>query len=150
MLGDPPERELPRRKACWQGKTALEQKDYSAALASAGEALKLVPGDFEATKLQTTIQYEQLAAEGILSAEEARALRGGDAFLRAVESRLRLERDQPGEALDAEREKLAPLARRLGYEGTDDEAVAALLEDHAHHRETVRAIYDRRLATPRT
>ncbi|TMA38207.1 MAG: bifunctional [glutamate--ammonia ligase]-adenylyl-L-tyrosine phosphorylase/[glutamate--ammonia-ligase] adenylyltransferase [Deltaproteobacteria bacterium] len=91
-----------------------------------------------------------LAAEGILSDDEARALGGGYAFLRAVASRLRLERDQPGEALDAEPGKLVPLARRLGYAGSDDEAVAALLEDHARHRDTVRAVYDRRLATPRT
>jgi len=89
-----------------------------------------------------------LAAAGILSAAEARALRAGYAFLRAVESRLRLERDQSGEALDAEPGTLVPLARRLGYEGSDGEAVAALLDDHARQRETVRAIYDRRLGTP--
>jgi len=91
-----------------------------------------------------------LAAGGILSADEARSLRAAYAFLRAVESRLRLEQDQPGEALDAEPGTLVPLARRLGYEGSDDEAVAGLLEDHARHRETVCAIYDRRLGTPRT
>src|SRR5437867_1819194 len=62
--------------------------------------------------------------------------------LEIARMRERIERERAGSR--------GPLARRLGYEGSDDEAVAALLEDHARHRETVCAIYDRRLGTPRT
>src|SRR5207249_3815804 len=101
---------------------------------------------------QALIKARAVAGPRPLAArlDEARSLRAAYAFLRAVESRLRLEQDQPGEALDAEPATLVPLARRLGYEGSDDEAVAGLLEDHARHRETVCAIYDRRPGTPRT
>ena len=69
-------------------------------------------------------------SSGILPADEARALRAGYDFLRALESRLRIERDQPVEALDTDPEALLALARRLGYEGADAEAVAALRADH--------------------
>jgi hypothetical protein len=38
------------------------------------------------------------------------------------------------------------LARRLGYGGPDDAAIAALRADHDRHRATLRAIYERRFA----
>jgi [glutamine synthetase] adenylyltransferase / [glutamine synthetase]-adenylyl-L-tyrosine phosphorylase len=84
-----------------------------------------------------------LEAAGILTAEEARILRDGYRFLRLLEARLRLERDQPVEAMDDDPEALLSLARRLGYEG--DAAVAALRADHARHRDAIRALYDRRV-----
>jgi glutamine synthetase adenylyltransferase len=75
--------------------------------------------------------------------EAARALREGYDFLRALESRLRIERDQPVEALDTEPEALRGVARRLGYTGSDDAVVAALRADHERHRGAIRAAYDR-------
>jgi glutamate-ammonia-ligase adenylyltransferase len=87
-----------------------------------------------------------LAAEGLLAADDARALVDGYAFLHAVESRLRLERDQPIEATDVDADALLSLARRLGYEGTDAAAIAALRADHARHRDAIRAVYDRQFA----
>ena len=91
-----------------------------------------------------------LAAAGLLNAGEARALRDAWTFLRALERRLRLERDQPEEMLDPEHGGLVVLARSLGYSGSDDEAVAALLADHARHRDAVRVVYDRRLGAAAT
>ena len=87
-----------------------------------------------------------LAAAGLLSPAEARALAEGHAFLRAMENRLRLEHDQPVDATDGDPEALLGLARRLGYAGTDVEAVAALRADHARHGEAIREIYERRFA----
>jgi glutamate-ammonia-ligase adenylyltransferase len=87
-----------------------------------------------------------LGRAGFLAAADADALIAGYEFLRAVESRLRLERDQPAEAIDEDPEGLRALARRLGYEGSDDAAVAGLVADHRRHRETIRAIYDRLFA----
>jgi [glutamine synthetase] adenylyltransferase / [glutamine synthetase]-adenylyl-L-tyrosine phosphorylase len=87
-----------------------------------------------------------LEAEGLLPAADARALADGYAFLRAVENRLRLERDEPVEAMDADPEALRALARRLGYGGDDATAVAALRADHERHREAIRAVYDRQFA----
>jgi glutamate-ammonia-ligase adenylyltransferase len=72
------------------------------------------------------------------------ALAAGHRFLRTVESRLRLEHDQPVDAVDAS--ALAALARRLGYEGDDATIVAALRADQARHGDAIRAVYDRPFA----
>jgi glutamate-ammonia-ligase adenylyltransferase len=85
-----------------------------------------------------------LAAEGLLSEGEARVLADGYAFLRAIENRLRLERDQAVEVLEEDRETRLTLARRLEYAGTDTEALEAFDADHARHREAIRAVYERR------
>jgi glutamate-ammonia-ligase adenylyltransferase len=97
-------------------------------------------------KRGTTAAIAALAAEGLLAADDARALADGYAFLHAVESRLRLERDQPIEATDLDADALLSLARRLGYEGTDAAAIAALRADHGRHRDAIRAVYDRQFA----
>jgi glutamate-ammonia-ligase adenylyltransferase len=87
-----------------------------------------------------------LARAGLLSTEEARTLGEGWAFLTAIESRLRLERDQPVEAAEDDPEALAGLARRLGYTGDDAIAIAALRADRARHATAIRAVYERRFA----
>ncbi len=84
-----------------------------------------------------------LAAAGLLPPADARALGEGLAFLRALEGRLRLESDQPLEVASVDPVALLSLARRLGYGGTEAEAVAALRADHARHVEAIRAVYDR-------
>jgi [glutamine synthetase] adenylyltransferase / [glutamine synthetase]-adenylyl-L-tyrosine phosphorylase len=84
-----------------------------------------------------------LAETGLLPGADAHALRQGYDFLRALEGRLRIERDQPVAALDTDPDALLGVARRLGYGGTDDQAVAALRADHERHRAGVRAAYDR-------
>jgi glutamate-ammonia-ligase adenylyltransferase len=88
----------------------------------------------------------ELAAVGLLHGDEASALGAGYAFLRAIENRLRLERNQPVEALETDAEALLTLARRLGYGGTDEAAVAALRADHGRHRQAIRDVYDRHFA----
>jgi glutamate-ammonia-ligase adenylyltransferase len=87
-----------------------------------------------------------LEAEGLFSRDEAHALASGYTFLRAVENRLRLERNRPVEAMEGDPETRLALARRLRYGGADAEAVAAFDADHARHREAIRAIYDRHRA----
>ena len=82
-----------------------------------------------------------LADSGILPAGDAATLRDGYMFLRRLEGRLRIERDQPAEAMDKDPEALLALGRRLRYGGTDAEVVAALRADHARHRAAIRAAY---------
>jgi glutamate-ammonia-ligase adenylyltransferase len=94
----------------------------------------------------TAAALAALAAEGLLAADDARALAEGWVFLRALENRLRLELNQPVEAMEEDPEAQLALARRLGYGGTDAEAVAALRADHARHRDAIRAVYDRHFA----
>ncbi|HLK09807.1 MAG TPA: bifunctional [glutamate--ammonia ligase]-adenylyl-L-tyrosine phosphorylase/[glutamate--ammonia-ligase] adenylyltransferase [Candidatus Binatia bacterium] len=84
-----------------------------------------------------------LAQSGLLPAEDVRVLATGYDFLRALENRLRLERDQPVEAIDTDPAALLSLARRLGYGGTDAEAVGRLRAEHERTREAVRAVYER-------
>jgi glutamate-ammonia-ligase adenylyltransferase len=91
----------------------------------------------------TPAAIDALARVGVLAADDARVLAEGYRFLRALENRLRLERDEPVEAMDADPEALRSLARRLGYAGSDAATVAALRADHARHRDAVRAVYDR-------
>ena len=88
----------------------------------------------------------ELERAGLLPADEAAALAAGWTFLRALENRIRLERNAPVEAMEADPEALLSLARRLGYGGGDAAAVAGLTADHARHRATVRDVYDRRFA----
>ncbi len=84
-----------------------------------------------------------LSRAGVIPAVEAAVLEESYAFLRELTNRLRIERDQPVEALDRGGEHVATLARRLGYQGTSEEVTQRLLEDYAQHREQVRALYMR-------
>jgi glutamate-ammonia-ligase adenylyltransferase len=91
-----------------------------------------------------------LEATGLLGADDARALREGYEFLRALEGRLRIERDQPVEALDTDPDALLGVARRLGYGGGDEEVVTALRAGHERHRAAIHAAYDRIVSTARS
>ena len=92
---------------------------------------------------------EAIETVGLLGADDVARLRDGYDFLRALEGRLRIERDQPVEALEDDDASLVGLARRLGYAGDDAAAAAALRSDHARHREAIRATWERALAAAR-
>jgi glutamate-ammonia-ligase adenylyltransferase len=70
-----------------------------------------------------------------------RALSDGYDFLRRLESRLRIERDQPGDAIPANQAARLRLARRLGYDGPPPAPTEALVADLARHREAIRTAY---------
>lgn len=78
---------------------------------------------------------------GVLTRDDYLMLTQGYRFLRTVENRLRIERDQPVEALESDAVSLTPLARRLGYEG--EAAAAQLLTEYQSQREAIRACYNR-------
>ena len=82
-----------------------------------------------------------LHTSGVLSAADVQLLTQGYRFLRTLENRLRIERDQPVEALESSGEQLFSVARRLGYEGED--APAQLLAEYQRQREAIRACYTR-------
>lgn len=84
---------------------------------------------------------EALHASGVLPPEDFQLLIQGYRFLRTLENRLRIERDQPVEALEGSGEQLFSVARRLGYEG--EEAPARLLAEYQRQREAIRACYTR-------
>jgi glutamate-ammonia-ligase adenylyltransferase len=97
---------------------------------------------FPALRQRATLAaLKALHACGVLPTEDFQMLTRGYRFLRTLENRLRIERDQPVEALEREDEQLTALARRLGYEG--DDAAARLLADYQDQREAIRACYNR-------
>jgi len=90
---------------------------------------------------RTRVALEALGTTGLLPAADVAALASGYAFLRALESRLRIERDQAPGTLEDDRVALLALARRLRFEGPDDVVVARLQAEHAAHRHAVRTAY---------
>jgi glutamate-ammonia-ligase adenylyltransferase len=90
----------------------------------------------------TLAGVQALWRAGVLSPDDARVLGDGYRFLRALEHRLRIERDQPVQALEREGEALRALARRMGYAASGDEA-SRLLADYDAHRDAIRGVYER-------
>jgi glutamate-ammonia-ligase adenylyltransferase len=90
---------------------------------------------------------DALLDEGLLGSADHRRLVDGYRFLRRVESRLRMDRDQAVDSLDLEDPGLGALARRLGYEG--DEVAARLARDIESARKRIHAIYRRQFAGSR-
>jgi glutamate-ammonia-ligase adenylyltransferase len=84
---------------------------------------------------------EALHVSGVLPSEDFQLLTQGYRFLRTLENRLRIERDQPVEALETSDKQLFSVARRLGYEG--EEAPTRLLAEYQRQREAIRACYTR-------
>jgi glutamate-ammonia-ligase adenylyltransferase len=89
---------------------------------------------------------DALIAGGVLPADDGARLTAGYAFLRDLEGRLRIERDQPVEAIDTEPGALLGLARRLGYGGDDAAAVARVQQELDRHRTAIRDVYARLFA----
>jgi glutamate-ammonia-ligase adenylyltransferase len=89
---------------------------------------------------------DALIATGVLSRDDGERLRAGYAFLRDLEGRMRIERDQAVEELDTDADALAALARRLGYDGDEATAAAALAATLAAHRAAIRDVYERTFA----
>lgn len=90
---------------------------------------------------------EALAAlhrAGIVPAPESSLLSEGYRFLRRLDHRLRLERNQPIHVLEREPEKLEPAAQALGFRGRGGETAGALLlQSYESWRERIRACYRR-------
>jgi glutamate-ammonia-ligase adenylyltransferase len=93
-------------------------------------------------RVSSTIRaLDALIATGVLAAGDGEHLRAGYGFLRDLEGRLRIERDQAVESIDTDAGAMLGLARRLGYAGTDDEAVARFRHELAAHRAAIRTVY---------
>jgi len=81
----------------------------------------------------------------IIGREEYRLLSDGYLFLRRLDHRLRLERQQSIDLLERDPVKLQSIALALGYKGKKDaRAGKRLLEDYEKLRQRIRARYERR------
>jgi glutamate-ammonia-ligase adenylyltransferase len=112
------------------------------------QMLQLTHGRSSA-KLRRRETLEALSAlhdEKILTTGEYKLLSEGYLFLRRLDHRLRLERDQSIDAFEAEPARLQSIARALGYQsggrGNADPG-ARLLRDYQKNREQIRACYER-------
>ena len=81
-----------------------------------------------------------LGAARLAPLADAEALEDDYRYLTRLENRLRIETDQAAWALPTRLDQLAPLARRMGYEGAD--ASARLLDELERRRTRVRAAFD--------
>ena len=85
-----------------------------------------------------------LEREGILSPDESRKLREYYAFLRKLESRLRVVANQSKSFLARDPDKLQTLAKRMGYGGSG--AGASLLGDYEEFRQVIRGMFEDKVA----
>ena len=95
-----------------------------------------------------------LEAAKILKPREYQLLADGYLFLRQLDHRLRLERDQSLDAFDAEPGRLDGIARALGYTSSSSasskrtgQSGKKLLRDYQLRREKIRACYERHFIT---
>ena len=95
---------------------------------------------YPALQARATITLIRALGEGtLLAAQDAAQLEANYRFLARFENRLRIESDQAAAALPTGTERLAPIARRMGYGGVD--AAARLLQEVERRRVAVRGIF---------
>lgn len=97
---------------------------------------------------ETLEALKALRKESILNGDEYRLLSDGYLFLRRLDHRLRLERDQSIDAFEAEPGRLDGIARALGYKSSkskrqESKSGNRLLHDYRSQREKIRACYER-------
>ncbi|HKY07991.1 MAG TPA: bifunctional [glutamate--ammonia ligase]-adenylyl-L-tyrosine phosphorylase/[glutamate--ammonia-ligase] adenylyltransferase [Candidatus Binatia bacterium] len=99
---------------------------------------------------ETLVALQMLHQEKILKKREYSLLADGYLFLRRLDHRLRLERDQSIDAFDADPEKLQSIGQALGYDGAGPRhptkrasAGAKLLREYQTRREQIRTCYER-------
>ncbi len=98
-------------------------------------------GAYPALRQRRTSDLLRVLGEtGLIGPEQWRVLSAGYRFVSHLENRLRIESEQPIWALSTDRDRLLPVARRMGYEGED--AGERLLADLRSHREAIRAAFE--------
>lgn len=114
------------------------------------QMLQLTHGHVRATlrRRGTVDALKALHDEKFLKGDEYRLLSEGYLFLRRLDHRLRLERDQSIDAFEAEPGRLDGIAKALGYDGhkskrEESNSGRRLLRDYRAQREKIRACYER-------
>jgi glutamate-ammonia-ligase adenylyltransferase len=95
---------------------------------------------------ETLGALKALAEKKILPKDEYKLLSDGYLFLRTLDHRLRLERDQSIDAFEREPERLGRIAQALGYGGKrapSGKAGQKLLCNYEEKREKIRSCYER-------
>jgi glutamate-ammonia-ligase adenylyltransferase len=131
-----------------RGKEAVEVKRGRGGIRDvefAVQLLQLVHGRrYPGLRAQGTLAaLAALGEEGLVSPEDADALRASYGFLRTLEHRLQMVRDLQTHELPGDPSLLEPIARAMGLRDPAD-----LLAQHARHTETVRGLHDRLFYRP--
>jgi glutamate-ammonia-ligase adenylyltransferase len=97
---------------------------------------------------ETLAALKALEAAKVLKPREYELLADGYQFLRQLDHRLRLERDQSIDAFDAEPSRLDGIAKALGYNSNENpkrtgKAGRKLLREYQQRREKIRHCYER-------
>ena len=92
----------------------------------------------------TAVSIERCATLGLLSAEQAKALSDGWAFLQRLASRLRIVENRSISDLGADRADLDSVARSLGYAASKRTGTSRvpLLDDYGRHTDAIRRVYE--------
>ena len=159
-LGAEDLRELRRMKAraegevLRRGRAELELKRGPGGIRDiefAAQLLQLVhgPADPELRQASTLAAVRALAAGGYIAGDDAAALDSAYRFLRTVEHRLQLYEGLPSYTLPSSRDRLAHLARVMGYRPEAARGVEEqMLGDLRRHRATARTIHERLFFRP--
>jgi glutamate-ammonia-ligase adenylyltransferase len=100
---------------------------------------------FREVRRQATLDaLRALHERKLIGATEYRVLSDGYLFLRRLDHRLRLERQQSIDILERDPAKIQSIALALGYKGKNNfRAGERLLEDYEKVRERIRACYEK-------
>lgn len=109
------------------------------------QTLQLIHGTNEKTVRvpNTLIAIDKLHEIGALTDKQRIGLSDAYQYLRRVENGLRIVHDRALDALPTNRTELAHLAKRLGYEDTEEAPIVeAFLQDYGKWTETTRALFN--------
>ncbi|MEZ5262523.1 MAG: bifunctional [glutamine synthetase] adenylyltransferase/[glutamine synthetase]-adenylyl-L-tyrosine phosphorylase [Acidimicrobiales bacterium] len=107
------------------------------------------PADPAIRSRTTLVALGQLARRGYVDEADAEHLATAYRYLRTVEHRLQLEREQQVYALPADQAALDRLARVMGYRDRDGRgALEQFLDSHHRHQDSVRSIFERLFFRP--
>ena len=98
---------------------------------------------------ETLRALRALHEKKILRKDEYKQLADGYLFLRILDHRLRLERDQSIDAFEREPGRLAGIAQALGYGGKNSKSGQKLLRTYEEKREKIRSSYERYFLAPK-
>ncbi len=91
----------------------------------------------------TLMAIDKLFQIGILTETQRKGLTESYQYLRSVENALRIVHDRASDALPTNRTELSQLARRLGYEETEDASIIeAFLQDYGKWTEKTRTLFN--------
>ena len=91
----------------------------------------------------TLLAIDKLFQIGILTETQRKGLTESYQYLRSVENALRIVHDRALDALPTNRTELSQLARRLGYEETEDASIIeAFLQDYGKWTEKTRTLFN--------